>query len=192
MRGKILNVEKAMWHKAFESDEVNNIITALGVRFGVDGNDDSKKANIDKLRYHKVVIMTDADVDGSHICTLMLTFFFRYMRPLIEQGHVYVAQPPLFKVQKGNTIKYAYNDAEMAVLSQEMPGAKVNRYKGLGEMNPEQLWETTMNPDNRVIVQITIDDAEKADEAFTILMGDQVEPRRRFIETNAQYAKLDV
>ena len=135
---------------------------------------------------------TDADVDGSHICTLMLTFFFRYMRPLIEQGHVYVAQPPLFKVQKGNTIKYAYNDAEMAILSQEMPGAKVNRYKGLGEMNPEQLWETTMNPDNRVIVQITIEDAEKADEAFTILMGDQVEPRRRFIETNAQYAKLDV
>ena len=132
--------------------------------------------------------LADADVDGSHICTLMLTFFFRYMRPLIEQGHVYVAQPPLFKVQKGNTIKYAYNDAEMAVLSQEMPGAKVNRYKGLGEMNPEQLWETTMNPDNRVIVQITIDDAEKADEAFTILMGDQVEPRRRFIETNAQYS----
>ena len=124
--------------------------------------------------------------------TLMLTFFFRYMRPLIEQGHVYVAQPPLFKVQKGSTIKYAYNDAEMAVLSQEMPGAKVNRYKGLGEMNPDKLWETTMNPDNRVIVQITIDDAEKADEAFTILMGDQVEPRRRFIETNAQYAKLDV
>ena len=111
---------------------------------------------------------------------------------LIEGGHVYIAQPPLFKVQKGNTIKYAYNDAEMAILSQEMPGAKVNRYKGLGEMNPEQLWETTMNPDNRVIVQITIDDAEKADEAFTILMGDQVEPRRRFIETNAQYAKLDV
>ena len=148
--------------------------------------------DISKLRYDKVFIMADADVDGSHICTLMLTFFFRYMRPLIEQGHVYVAQPPLFKVQKGNTIKYAYNDAEMAILSQEMPGAKVNRYKGLGEMNPEQLWETTMNPDNRVIVQITIDDAEKADEAFTILMGDQVEPRRRFIETNAQYAKLDV
>ena len=148
--------------------------------------------DISKLRYDKVFIMADADVDGSHICTLMLTFFFRYMRPLIEQGHVYVAQPPLFKVQKGNTIKYAYNDAEMAILSQEMPGAKVNRYKGLGEMNPEQLWETTMNPDNRVIVQITIEDAEKADEAFTILMGDQVEPRRRFIETNAQYAKLDV
>ena len=163
----------------------NGLVLALGTGIG-------EEFDISKLRYDKVFIMADADVDGSHICTLMLTFFFRYMRPLIEQGHVYVAQPPLFKVQKGNTIKYAYNDAEMAILSQEMPGAKVNRYKGLGEMNPEQLWETTMNPDNRVIVQITIEDAEKADEAFTILMGDQVEPRRRFIETNAQYAKLDV
>ena len=163
----------------------NGLVLALGTGIG-------DEFDISKVRYHKIFIMADADVDGSHICTLMLTFFFRYMRPLIEQGHVYVAQPPLFKVQKGNTIKYAYNDAEMAILSQEMPGAKVNRYKGLGEMNPEQLWETTMNPDNRVIVQITIEDAEKADEAFTILMGDQVEPRRRFIETNAQYAKLDV
>ena len=175
-----------MW----ENEEIKNMFTALGVTIGTE--EDSKALNLEKLRYDKIIIMTDADVDGSHICTLMLTFFFRYMRPLIEQGHVYVAQPPLFKVQKGNTIKYAYNDAEMAILSQEMPGAKVNRYKGLGEMNPEQLWETTMNPDNRVIVQITIEDAEKADEAFTILMGDQVEPRRRFIETNAQYAKLDV
>ena len=185
MWGKMLNVEKARADKIYGNDKLYPLIVALGAGIG-------EEFNIEKLRYHKIVIMADADVDGSHICTLMLTFFFRYMRPLIEQGHVYVAQPPLFKVQKGNTIKYAYNDAEMAVLSQEMPGAKVNRYKGLGEMNPEQLWETTMNPDNRVIVQITIDDAEKADEAFTILMGDQVEPRRRFIETNAQYAKLDV
>ena len=183
--GKMLNVEKARADKIYGNDKLMPVVLALGCGIG-------DEFDISKLRYDKVFIMADADVDGSHICTLMLTFFFRYMRPLIEQGHVYVAQPPLFKVQKGNTIKYAYNDAEMAILSQEMPGAKVNRYKGLGEMNPEQLWETTMNPDNRVIVQITIDDAEKADEAFTILMGDQVEPRRRFIETNAQYAKLDV
>ena len=183
--GKMLNVEKARVDKVYGNDKLQPVIIALGAGIGEEFDEN-------KLRYHKIIIMADADVDGSHICTLMLTFFFRYMRPLIEQGHVYVAQPPLFKVQKGNTIKYAYNDAEMAILSQEMPGAKVNRYKGLGEMNPEQLWETTMNPDNRVIVQITIEDAEKADEAFTILMGDQVEPRRRFIETNAQYAKLDV
>ena len=183
--GKMLNVEKARADRIYGNDKLMPVVLALGCGIG-------EEFDITKLRYDKVFIMADADVDGSHICTLMLTFFFRYMRPLIEQGHVYVAQPPLFKVQKGNTIKYAYNDAEMAILSQEMPGAKVNRYKGLGEMNPEQLWETTMNPDNRVIVQITIEDAEKADEAFTILMGDQVEPRRRFIETNAQYAKLDV
>ena len=183
--GKMLNVEKARADRIYGNDKLMPVVLALGCGIG-------EEFDISKLRYDKVFIMADADVDGSHICTLMLTFFFRYMRPLIEQGHVYVAQPPLFKVQKGNTIKYAYNDAEMAILSQEMPGAKVNRYKGLGEMNPEQLWETTMNPDNRVIVQITIEDAEKADEAFTILMGDQVEPRRRFIETNAQYAKLDV
>ena len=183
--GKMLNVEKARADRIYGNDKLMPVVLALGCGIG-------EEFDITKLRYDKVFIMADADVDGSHICTLMLTFFFRYMRPLIEQGHVYVAQPPLFKVQKGSTIKYAYNDAEMAVLSQEMPGAKVNRYKGLGEMNPEQLWETTMNPDNRVIVQITIEDAEKADEAFTILMGDQVEPRRRFIEANAQYAKLDV
>ncbi len=157
--GKMLNVEKARADKIYGNDKLMPVVLALGCGIG-------DEFDISKLRYDKVFIMADADVDGSHICTLMLTFFFRYMRPLIEQGHVYVAQPPLFKVQKGNTIKYAYNDAEMAVLSQEMPGAKVNRYKGLGEMNPEQLWETTMNPDNRVIVQITIDDAEKADEAF--------------------------
>ena len=183
--GKMLNVEKARADRIYGNDKLMPVVTALGTGIG-------DEFDISKVRYHKIFIMADADVDGSHICTLMLTFFFRYMRPLIEQGHVYVAQPPLFKVQKGNTVKYAYNDAEMAILSQEMPGAKVNRYKGLGEMNPEQLWETTMNPENRVIVRITIEDAEKADEAFTILMGDQVEPRRRFIETNAQYAKLDV
>ena len=183
--GKMLNVEKARADRIYGNDKLMPVVLALGCGIG-------DEFDISKLRYDKVFIMADADVDGSHICTLMLTFFFRYMRPLIEQGHVYVAQPPLFKVQKGSTIKYAYNDAEMALLSQEMPGAKINRYKGLGEMNPEQLWETTMNPENRVIVRITIEDAEKADEAFTILMGDQVEPRRRFIETNAQYAKLDV
>ena len=183
--GKMLNVEKARADRIYGNDKLMPVVLALGCGIG-------EEFDISKLRYDKVFIMADADVDGSHICTLMLTFFFRYMRPLIEQGHVYVAQPPLFKLQKGQTVKYAYNEAEMAVLSQEMPGAKISRYKGLGEMNPEQLWETTMNPDNRVIVQITIDDAEKADEAFTILMGDQVEPRRRFIEENAQYAKLDV
>ena len=183
--GKMLNVEKARADKIYGNDKLMPVVLALGCGIG-------EEFDISKLRYDKVFIMADADVDGSHICTLMLTFFFRYMRPLIEQGHVYVAQPPLFRVQKGNTVKYAYNEKEMAALTREMPGAKVNRYKGLGEMNPEQLWETTMNPDNRVIVQITIEDAEKADEAFTILMGDQVEPRRRFIENNAQYAKLDV
>ena len=183
--GKMLNVEKARADKIYGNDKLMPVVLALGCGIG-------EEFDISKLRYDKVFIMADADVDGSHICTLMLTFFFRYMRPLIEQGHVYVAQPPLFKLQKGNVVKYAYNDKEMALLSAEMPGARVNRYKGLGEMNPDQLWETTMNPDNRVIVQITIEDAEKADEAFTILMGDQVEPRRKFIETNAQYANLDV
>jgi len=183
--GKMLNVEKARLDKVYGNEKLMPVVTALGCGIGED-------FDLSKLRYHKVFIMADADVDGSHICTLMLTFFFRYMRPLIENGYVYVAQPPLFKVQKGQTVKYAYSDIEMGMLSKELPGAKINRYKGLGEMNPEQLWETTMNPDNRVIVQISIDDAEKADEAFTILMGDQVEPRRQFIEKNAQYATLDV
>ena len=183
--GKMLNVEKARLDKVYGNEKLMPVVTALGCGLG-------DEFDISKLRYHKVFIMADADVDGSHICTLMLTFFFRFMRPLIEGGYVYIAQPPLFKLQKGQTVKYAYNDAEMAKLSAEMPGAKVSRYKGLGEMNPEQLWETTMNPDNRVIVQITIEDAEKADEAFTILMGDKVEPRRQFIEKNAIYANLDV
>ena len=183
--GKMLNVEKARLDKVYGNDKLMPVITALGCGIG-------EEFDVTRLRYHKVFIMADADVDGSHICTLMLTFFFRFMRPLIEGGYVYIAQPPLFKLQKGSTVKYAYNEREMAILSAEMPGAKIQRYKGLGEMNPEQLWETTMNPDNRVIVQITVEDAEKADEAFTILMGDKVEPRREFIERNARYANLDV
>lgn len=183
--GKMLNVEKARIDKVYGNEKLMPVVTALGTSIGED-------FDLSKLRYGKVIIMADADVDGSHICTLMLTFFFRYMRPLIEHGYVYVAQPPLFKLQKGSTVKYAYNEDEMKQLSAEMPGAKVNRYKGLGEMNPDQLWETTMNPDNRVIVQIKIEDAERADEAFSILMGEQVEPRKEFIERNAKYARLDV
>ena len=183
--GKMLNVEKARADRIYGNDKLMPVVTALGTGIG-------DEFDISKVRYHKIFIMADADVDGSHICTLMLTFFFRYIRPLIDNGYVYVAQPPLFKLQKGQTVKYAYNDDEMKILSAEMPGAKVNRYKGLGEMNPDQLWETTMNPDNRVIVQIKIEDAERADEAFSILMGEQVEPRRQFIEKNAKYANLDV
>ena len=183
--GKMLNVEKARADRIYGNDKLMPVVTALGTGIG-------EEFDINKVRYHKIFIMADADVDGSHICTLMLTFFFRYMRPLIEHGYVYVAQPPLFKLQKGSTVKYAYNEDEMKQLSAEMPGAKVNRYKGLGEMNPDQLWETTMNPDNRVIVQIKIEDAERADEAFSILMGEQVEPRKEFIERNAKYARLDV
>ena len=183
--GKMLNVEKARADRIYGNDKLMPVVTALGTGIG-------DEFDINKVRYHKIFIMADADVDGSHICTLMLTFFFRYMRPLIEHGYVYVAQPPLFKLQKGSTVKYAYNEDEMKQLSAEMPGAKVNRYKGLGEMNPDQLWETTMNPDNRVIVQIKIEDAERADEVFSILMGEQVEPRKEFIERNAKYARLDV
>ena len=184
--GKMLNVEKARLDKVYGNEKLMPVVTALGCGIG-------EEFDIEKLRYHKVFIMADADVDGSHICTLMLTFFFRFMRPLIEGGYVYIAQPPLFKLAKGKDVRYAYNELEMTQMSAEMgQGVKINRYKGLGEMNPEQLWETTMNPDNRVIVQISIEDAEKADEAFTILMGDKVEPRRQFIEKNAEYANLDV
>ena len=184
--GKMLNVEKARLDKVYGNEKLMPVVTALGCGIG-------EEFDIEKLRYHKVFIMADADVDGSHICTLMLTFFFRFMRPLIEGGYVYIAQPPLFKLAKGKDVRYAYNEPEMTQVSAEMgQGVKINRYKGLGEMNPEQLWETTMNPDNRVIVQISIEDAEKADEAFTILMGDKVEPRRQFIEKNAEYANLDV
>ena len=183
--GKMLNVEKARADRIYGNDKLMPVVTALGTGIG-------DEFDINKVRYHKIFIMADADVDGSHICTLMLTFFFRYMRPLIEHGYVYVAQPPLFKLQKGSTVKYAYNEDEMKQLSAEMPGAKVNRYKGLGEMNPEQLWETTMNPDNRVIVLIKIAAAERADEACSGVMGEQVEPRKEFIERNAKYARLDV
>ena len=184
--GKMLNVEKARLDKVYGNEKLMPVVTALGCGIG-------EEFDIEKLRYHKIFIMADADVDGSHICTLMLTFFFRFMRPLIEGGYVYIAQPPLFKLTKGKDVRYAYNEPEMTQMSAEMgQGVKINRYKGLGEMNPEQLWETTMNPDNRVIVQISIEDAEKADEAFTILMGDKVEPRRQFIEKNAEYANLDV
>ena len=163
------------------------VVTALGCGLGDD-------FDLSRLRYHKVFIMADADVDGSHICTLLLTFFFRFMRPLLDGGHVYIAQPPLFKMVRGKEIRYAYNEAEMSRFSEEMgQGTKISRYKGLGEMNPEQLWETTMNPENRVIVQISVEDAAAADETFTILMGDKVEPRKEFIEQNAQYVKnLDI
>ena len=188
LRGKILNVEKTRLDKMLANNEIRSMITAFGT--GIDTEFDESK-----LRYHKIVCMTDADVDGAHIRILLLTFFYRHMRPLIEHGHIYAAQPPLYRITRGKNIWYAYDDEQLGRILNEIgrdPKPLINRYKGLGEMNPEQLWETTMNPDNRVIVRITIEDAEKADEAFTILMGDQVEPRRRFIETNAQYAKLDV
>ena len=184
--GKMLNVEKARFDKVYSNEKLMPMVTAFGAGIGAD-------FDVSKLRYGKIILMADADVDGSHIRTLLLTFFFRFMRPLIENGHVYIAQPPLFKIQKGQKVKYAYNEVEMANMSQELgQGAKVSRYKGLGEMNPEQLWETTMDPENRVIVQITIEDAMKADETFSILMGDKVEPRKEFIEKNAQYANLDI
>jgi len=196
LRGKILNVEKAMWHKAFESDEVNNIITALGVRFGVDGDDDSKKANIDKLRYHKVIIMTDADVDGAHIDTLIMTLFYRYMPEIIEAGHLYIANPPLYKCSKGKVSEYCYNDEERLAFIEKYAdgnegGIHTQRYKGLGEMNPEQLWETTMNPETRILKQVTIENAANVDYIFSMLMGDDVAPRREFIEKNATYANID-
>ncbi|MBQ8239484.1 MAG: DNA topoisomerase (ATP-hydrolyzing) subunit B [Bacteroides sp.] len=196
LRGKILNVEKAMWHKAFESDEVNNIITALGIRFGVDGDEDSKKANIDKLRYHKVIIMADADVDGAHIATLVMTLFYRYMPEVIQAGHLYIANPPLYKCSKGKVSEYCYNDEErLAFIEKYADGNEgsihTQRYKGLGEMNPEQLWETTMNPETRYLKQVHIENAAETDYIFSMLMGDDVAPRREFIEKNATYANID-
>ena len=195
LRGKILNVEKAMWHKAFESDEVNNIIQALGIRFGVDG-EDSKEANIDKLRYKKIIIMTDADVDGSHIDTLIMTFFFRYMPQIIQNGYLYIATPPLYLCKKGKVEEYCWTDAQRQKFIDTYGGGSENavhtqRYKGLGEMNPEQLWETTMNPENRMLKQVHLENAAEADYIFSMLMGEDVGPRRDFIEKNATYANID-
>jgi DNA gyrase subunit B len=195
LRGKILNVEKAMYHKIFENEEIKNIYTALGVRVGT--TEDSKALDITGLRYHKVVIMCDADVDGSHIETLILTFFFRYMKEMIENGYIYIATPPLYLVKKGTAAKYAWNEDQRDLLINEMKGqgkesgVNVQRYKGLGEMNAEQLWETTMNPENRTLRRVTIDNAAECDRIFSMLMGDDVPPRREFIEKNAKYAKID-
>ena len=194
LRGKILNVEKAMWHKAFESDEVNNIIQALGVRFGV--GEDSKEANIEKLRYHKIIIMTDADVDGSHIDTLIMTLFYRYMPQLIQDGYLYIATPPLYLCTKGKVKEYCYTEEDRLRFIEKYGGGNesgihIQRYKGLGEMNPEQLWETTMDPDRRLLKQVHIENAAEADYIFSMLMGDDVGPRREFIESNATYANID-
>jgi DNA gyrase subunit B len=194
LRGKILNVEKAMEHKVFESEEIRNIYTALGVTIGTE--EDSKALNMDKLRYHKVIIMTDADVDGSHIDTLIMTFFFRYMKELIQNGYLYIATPPLYLVKKGKESRYCWTEDDRITAIEEMgkgkeSGITVQRYKGLGEMNPEQLWETTMNPENRVLRQVTVDNVAEADRIFSMLMGDDVPPRREFIETHAKYANID-
>jgi DNA gyrase subunit B len=195
LRGKILNVEKAMQHKIFENEEIKNIYTALGVRIGTE--EDSKALNLEKLRYHKIIIMCDADVDGSHIETLILTFFFRYMKELIENGYIYIATPPLYQVKKGAKAEYAWNEDQRDRLIHDMKGAgsessvNVQRYKGLGEMNAEQLWETTMNPESRTLRQVTIENAAECDQIFSMLMGDDVPPRREFIEKNAKYAKID-
>ena len=195
LRGKILNVEKAMPHKIFENEEIKNMFTALGITIGTE--EDAKALNISKLRYHKIIIMTDADVDGSHIATLLLTFFFRYMRELIEEGYIYIATPPLYLIKKGNKQQYAWSDEERDQISQEMIGngseksVHIQRYKGLGEMNAEQLWETTMNPDTRILRQATIENGAEADRVFSMLMGDEVPPRREFIEQNAKYANID-
>jgi DNA gyrase subunit B len=191
LRGKILNVEKAMQHKVFENEEIRNIFTALGVTIGTE--EDSKALNISKLRYHKVVIMCDADVDGSHIATLILTFFFRYMKDLVEAGHVYIATPPLYLVKKGAKKEYAWSDNDRDILNEKFGGsANIQRYKGLGEMNASQLWDTTMNPGFRTLRQVTIDNGVEADRIFSMLMGDEVPPRREFIEKNAVYANIDV
>ena len=190
LRGKILNVEKAMQHKVFENEEIKNMYTALGVTIGTE--DDSKALNLEKLRYNKIVIMTDADVDGSHIATLILTFYFRYMKELIENGFLYIATPPLYLVKKGKEQYYCWSDEERDKIVDKMNGANIQRYKGLGEMNAEQLWETTMNPETRTLRQVTIDSAAEADRIFSMLMGDEVPPRRSFIEQNAKYAKIDI
>ena len=195
LRGKILNVEKAQEHKIYENEEIKNMITALGVSFGT--LEDDKALNMNKLRYHKIIIMTDADVDGSHIRTLILTFFFRYMKELIENGYVYIALPPLYLVKKGKEERYCWTEEEREAITREIGGGKdesvnVQRYKGLGEMNPEQLWSTTMDPARRSLKQVSIESAAEADHLFSMLMGDEVAPRREFIEKNAKYARIDI
>ena len=196
LRGKILNVEKAMQHKIFENEEIKNIYTALGVRVGTE--EDSRALNLEKLRYHKVIIMCDADVDGSHIQTLIMTFFFRYMKELIENGYLYIATPPLYLIKKGKQAQYAWNDDQRDQLINKMKGSgsessvHIQRYKGLGEMNAEQLWDTTMSPENRTLRRVNIESAAEADRIFSMLMGDEVPPRREFIEKNAKYANIDV
>ncbi|HEV7621563.1 MAG TPA: DNA topoisomerase (ATP-hydrolyzing) subunit B [Flavisolibacter sp.] len=195
LRGKILNVEKAMEHKIYENEEIRNMYTALGVTVGTP--DDPKALNIVKLRYHKLIIMTDADVDGSHIATLILTFIYRYMKEMVEQGYVYIAQPPLYLVKKGKEQVYAYNEEQRKLLVERLGhgnegSVHIQRYKGLGEMNSEQLWETTMNPDTRTLKRVTIESAAEADRVFSMLMGDEVAPRREFIESHARYARIDV
>jgi DNA gyrase subunit B len=194
LRGKILNVEKAMPHKIFDNEEIKTMFTALGVSIGTD--EDPKALNLDKIRYHKVIIMTDADVDGSHIATLILTFFFRFMKEMIEQGYIYIATPPLYLIRKGNQAKYAWSEDERKEITDEFTGGTdkgvhIQRYKGLGEMNAEQLWETTMNPETRTLRRVTIENDVTADRVFSMLMGDEVPPRRAFIEQNAKYAKID-
>jgi len=195
LRGKILNVEKAMEHKIYDNEEIRNMFTALGVKIGTP--EDPKALDLSKLRYHKLIIMTDADVDGSHIATLILTFVFRYMKELVEQGYVYIAQPPLYQVKKGKDSAYAWNEEQRKSYIEKFGQGKedsvnVQRYKGLGEMNADQLWDTTMNPATRTLKQVTIESAAEADRIFSMLMGDEVAPRREFIESHAKYATLDV
>lgn len=196
LRGKILNVEKAQEHRIYENEEIRNMITALGVRFGVD--DDNRALNIEKLRYHKIIIMTDADVDGSHIRTLILTFFYRYMKTLIDNGYIYIAQPPLYQVKKGKEQRYCWTEQQREAAVRELAkdgkedSVGIQRYKGLGEMNPEQLWETTMNPETRTLKVVNVESAAEADHLFSMLMGDEVPPRRDFIEKNSKYARVDV
>ena len=188
LRGKILNVEKARLHRIFENAEIRSMITAFGCGIG-------DEMDVSKLRYHKIIIMTDADVDGAHICTLLLTFFYRFLRPVIEGGYVYIAQPPLFKIAKGNKVTYVYREEERDEVIKEYgdtSNINIQRYKGLGEMNPEQLWETTMDPEVRMMKQVSIEDAMEADSVFEMLMGEEVEPRRNFIQENAIYANLDI
>jgi DNA gyrase subunit B len=195
LRGKILNVEKAMEHRIYDNEEIRNMFTALGVKIGTP--EDPKALDLSKLRYHKLIIMTDADIDGSHIATLILTFLFRYMKEMVEQGYVYIAQPPLYLVKKGKEQEYAWNEEQRRFFVDRIGGGKedsvnVQRYKGLGEMNASQLWDTTMNPETRTLKRVSIESAAEADRIFSMLMGDEVAPRREFIESHAKYAKLDV